>query len=327
MKAFVHEQKQLLYRDMPEPVLDKGQIIVKIKAAGLNHRDLKIPERRSDGENTPLILGSDGTGIVESIGEGVTQFSSGDEVIINPGIGWKENSEAPPAGFQIVGMPGHGSFAERIMVSSDQLEKKPSYLNWEEAGVLALGGLTGYRALFTKGNLQPGQTVFIPGAGGGVSTFLIQFAKARGARVITTSRSETKREKALKIGADRALDSNGDWKSELKEETIDLVIEGIGKATFNKSLEVLKKGGRIVTFGSSTEDEITINIRRFFYGQYQLFGSTMGSTEELRNMLAFMEQHKIRPVIDRSYLLKDTVKAFQYLEASNQFGKIAIIVD
>lgn len=312
---------------MEEPVIEEGKILVKMKTGGLNHRDLKIPGRRSEEDHSALILGSDGAGIVEKIGKGVTSFSLGDEVIINPGNGWNENSDAPPEGYEILGMPNHGTFAQKVLVAEEQLEKKPSYLTWEEAGVLALSGLTGYRALYTKGNLQAGQTVFIPGAGGGVSTFLIQFAKASGARVLTSSRSKGKREKALEIGADIAIDTNGDWLKELSKEKVDLVIDSVGGTTFTKSLEVLKKGGKMVTFGSSTEDEFTINIRQFFYGQYQLYGSTMGSREELKEMIKFIELHQIHPVVDKIFKIEEASKAFQYLEASNQFGKIALHID
>ena len=326
MKAFVHRGRETAYTEVTEPETGKGQVKVKLKAAGLNHRDLNIPKRRGDNPET-LILGSDGAGVIEETGTEVTGISAGQEVIVNPGIGWEKNSPAPPPGFEIVGMPGHGTFAEYIVCPAKQVEKKPAFLNWEEAGVTALPALTGYRALYTKGQLRAGETVFIPGAGSGVATFLIQFAKASGARVIVTSRSEKKREQALKLGADIALETNSDWESALKKETVDLVIESVGKATFNRSLDVLKRGGRMVTFGATTEDDVTINIRHFFYGQYQLFGSTMGSREELQAVLGFMKKQEIRPVISRVFELSATEEAFAYLRETNQFGKVAIRID
>src|SRR5690625_3565110 len=162
-----------------------------------------------------LILGSDGAGVIEAVGEGVDQFAVGDEVIINPSLRWDKNSDAPPEGFDILGMPDHGTFAEKIVISANQVEKKPHYLTWDEAGVLALAALTGYRAMFTKGKLQEGQTVFIPGAGSGVATYMIQFAHAVGARIIVTSRDKRKREKTLKDGDERASER----RSELEGET------------------------------------------------------------------------------------------------------------
>ncbi|QTM99230.1 zinc-binding dehydrogenase [Sediminibacillus dalangtanensis] len=326
MKAFVHQGDTIAYKEIEEPETGKGMVKIKLKMAGLNHRDLNIPKRRGS-QPEPLVLGSDGAGTVVETGAGVTGIKEGDEVILNPGLGWYHNSDAPPAGFEILGMPDNGTFAEYIVIAAEHVEKKPAFLTWEEAGVLALSGLTGYRALVTKGSIQPGQTLFIPGAGSGVATFLIQFAKAKGARVIVSSRSEKKRQKARELGADRAIDTNGDWQEALSEEQIDLVIDSVGRATFNRSLDVLKKGGRLVSFGATTEDEITINIRTFFYGQYQLFGSTMGSREELRDMLHFMEVHKIRPVVGETFDLKETKAAFDYLREAKQFGKVAIRID
>ncbi|WP_269409476.1 zinc-binding dehydrogenase [Lentibacillus daqui] len=323
MKAFVHQHGDLAVRDITEPQAGAGEVIVRLKVAGLNHRDLFIPTRRGQ-ETDALVLGSDGAGTIESVGTGVTQFAQGDEVIINPSLRWNENSVAPPASFDILGMPDNGTFAEKIVLSADQVEKMPQHLTWEEAGVLALSALTGYRAMFTKGELKAGQTVFIPGAGSGVATYLISFAKALGARVIVTSRSEEKREAAKKLGADIALDTASDWAKELKNETIDLVIDSVGAATFNRSLEILKKGGRIVVFGSSTEDTVNLNLRDFFYGQYQFIGSTMGSREELRDMLAFIEKHQIHPVVDRTFALDDAKEAMNYLEQGRQFGKVAV---
>ncbi len=323
MKAFIHEAGELKIGNMEEPIANKGEVIVALKVAGLNRRDLYIPARRGNALEA-LILGSDGAGIVESIGENVKNVQVGDEVIINPSLRWFENSDAPPKEFDLLGMPDHGTFAEKIVISEEQLEKKPAHLTWEEAGVLALSALTGYRALFTQGGLKKGDTVFIPGAGGGVSNYLISFAKNIGARVIVTSRSEEKRKQALELGADRSIDTNGDWKQELKDETIDLVIESVGRATFNRSLSVLKKGGRIVVFGATTEDVVDFDLRSFFYGQYQLFGSTMGSREELREMLTHIETYGMRPVIDRVFELDEAQQAFDYIEESKQFGKVAL---
>ena len=325
MKAFIHEAGKLKIGEMKEPVAGRGEVVVAIKAAGLNRRDLYIPARRGDAQEA-MTLGSDGAGVVESVGQGVEDFKVGDEVIINPALRWFENSDAPPKGFDILGMPDNGTFAEKIVISAEQVEKKPGHLTWEEAAVLSLAALTGYRALFTKGGLKAGDTVFIPGAGSGVATYLISFAKNSGARVIVTSRSEEKRKQALALGADRALDTNGNWGEELKGETIDLVIDSVGRATFNRSLDILKKGGRIVVFGATTEDTIDLDLRAFFYGQYQLFGSTMGSREELRDMLKHIEEFGTKPVVDRVFDLDEAQQAFDYIEESNQFGKVALRV-
>lgn len=323
MKALIHEKGNLKISEVKNPIPNSGEVIVSILAAGLNRRDLMIPRRRGDAEE-PLILGSDGAGVIESVGKGVKGWSIGDEVIINPSLRWFEKSAYPPKDFDILGMPDHGTFAEKIAISAEQLEKKPSNLSMEEASVVALSALTGYRALFTQGELKKGETVFIPGAGSGVATFLIQFAKDIGARVIVSSRQELKRQKAIELGADVAIDTNGNWIEELSKERIDLVIESVGRATFNRSLEVLKQGRRIVVFGATTGDVIELDLRKFFYGQFQLFGSTMGSREELRAMLKHIEKHGTKPIIDSIYPLEAGLEAFRELENCEQFGKIVL---
>src|SRR5690625_2266216 len=323
MRSFVYEYGELFIKEMPEPIPNEGVIVVKMKYAGLNRRDLYIPNRLGT-KHKAIILGSDGAGIIEKVGQVVKNASIGDEVIINPSLRWYVNSEAPPEEFDILGMPDHGTLAEKIVLAADQVEPKPDHLPWKEAGVIGLAGLTAYRALFTKGQLKKDETVFIPGAGRGVATFLIAFDKRVGAKVIVSSRSKEKREQALKIGADIAIDTNSDWEKELNDEKIDVVIESVGRATFNKSLSILKKGGRIVVFGATTEDTVDFNLREFFYGQYQLLGSTMGSKEELQEMMAFVEKNELRPVVDQSFFIDDTQAAMDYLDAGNQFGNVII---
>lgn len=323
MKGFVHEDEKLLIREMSVPVPKGTEVVVSLKTAGLNRRDLYIPNRRK-GKKEPLILGSDGAGIVEQVGDEVDHFQPGDEVIINPALRWEANSDAPPQGFDILGMPDHGTFAEKIAIDAAQLEDKPQHLSWEEAGVLALSGLTGYRALVTKGQIKKGETIFITGAGSGVSTFIISFAKNMGAKVIVTSRSEKKLQQAKALGADITLSNDVNWTEALADETVDLVIDSVGRATFQRSLEVLRKGGRMVVFGATTEDMIHLNLREFFYGQYQLLGSTMGSREELRAMLNHIVQYNVHPIVDSTFSLSNIQKAFDHLEENKQFGKIAI---
>lgn len=321
VKAFVHNKGKLEVNEMNQPVVGHDEVLVTVKTAGLNRRDLYIPNRRGKDADA-LILGSDGAGVIEAVGENVMSVKLGDEVIINPALRWNENSVAAPEEFDILGMPDNGTFAEKIVIHADQVEAKPQHLSWEEAAAVALAGMTGYRAMFTKGALQAGETVLIPGAGSGVATFLIQFAKNIGARVIVTSRSAEKRQQALAIGADLAIDTNGDWQEALKDERIDLVIESVGRATFNQSIGALKKGGRLVVFGATTEDTVEFDLRTFFYKQQQIFGSTMGSREELRHMLAHMEKYHMKPIIDRVFELTDANEAFHYLENSQNFGKI-----
>ncbi|WP_431028035.1 zinc-binding dehydrogenase [Lysinibacillus sp. LZ02] len=330
MKAVVHEKtigfEGLTYRDIEKVQPKAGEVRVKLKAAGLNHRDLFVLNRHQPTD-PPLIIGSDGAGIIDAIGEGVSDVQMGTEVVINPGLGWKEKSDAPPEGFEILGLPFHGTFAEYVVIPAENVVPKPGHLTWEEAGVLSLAALTAYRALFTRGRVQPGMKVLIPGIGSGVATFLLQFAKAAGAIVYVTSRSEEKGKRALEMGADQAIDSNTDWNEALGGEKMDLVIECVGAATFNKSLEQLRPGGTIVTFGASAGDVVPLNLRAFFYGQFSLLGSTMGSAEEFREMLQFIKKHNITPIIDAMYPLEQFEQAFKRLENAQQLGKIGFVID
>lgn len=329
MKAVVHAGKEGLkgvtYREIGEILPGKGEVRVKLKVAGLNHRDLFVVHRHKLTA-PPLIIGSDGAGIIDAVGEGVDSDQIGAEVLINPGLGWLEKSDAPPVDFEIIGLPNHGTFAQYINVPLENVFQKPQYLSWEEAGVLSLAALTAYRALFTRGKIHHNMKVLIPGIGGGVATFLLQFAKAVGATVYVTSRSTEKCQKALELGADKAINSHSDWNAALDGEKVDLIIESVGAATFNKSLQQLRPGGTMVMFGSSTGDEVTFNLRDFFYGQFNLLGSTMGSAEEFEDMLSFIEQNQIKPVIDRIYTLEQYKEAFDRLEKAEQIGKIGFTI-
>ncbi|AZU64040.1 zinc-binding dehydrogenase [Neobacillus mesonae] len=329
MKAVVHVgqagMEGLSVREMEVLQPKAGEVRVKLKTAGLNHRDLFVLVRHKPTD-PPLIIGSDGAGVVDAVGEGVTGVLVGDEVVINPSLGWLEKTDAPPEGFEILGLPFHGTFAEQVVISAVNVAPKPEHLSWEEAGVLSLAALTAYRALFTQGQLREGMKVLIPGIGSGVATFLLQFAKAAGAAVYVTSRSAEKCQKALELGADKAFDSNGDWEQELGGEKVDLVIECVGAATFNKSLKQLRPGGTVVTFGASAGDVVELNLRDFFYGQFRLFGTTMGSGEEYKEMLDFITKHQIKPVIDSIYPLEQYKEALNRMENAQQLGKIGFYI-
>jgi len=328
MKAIVREsgmEQGMVYRDIAPDVVKPGDVKIRMVSAGLNHRDLFVVSTfKSNGVDT--IIGSDGAGVIEEVGENVSNFNTGDEVVINPSLNWFEGEDAPPADFRILGFPDHGTFANYIVISADQIEKKPSYLSWEEAGVLPLAALTGYRALFTRAKAEAGKTIFIPGIGGGVATMMLQFAKAVGCKVIVSSRSKNKRERALELGADYAFDTNEDWIKELKNEQVDIVIDTIGKATINQAFKVLMKGGALVNLGATTGDDLHLNLRDFFFGQYNFLGTTMGNRHEFREMLRFIEKHNIRPVVDKVYPLEKTKKAMDYLDKAAQFGKVGLLI-
>ncbi|WP_010632913.1 zinc-binding dehydrogenase [Sporolactobacillus vineae] len=332
MKAMVHEKHPgfagLTYHtDFPEPEAGPGQVKIALKSAGLNHRDLFIVQARHKAEDAPLIIGSDGAGVITETGEGVSGVHVGDEVVIIPSLRWEKESPAPPSDFEMLGLPDNGTLAESIVIAAGQVAPKPAYLSWTEAGVLPLSALTGYRALFTRGGLKQGETVFIPGIGSGVATYMLQMAKAIGAKVIVSSRSDEKLERAKKLGADILLKNDQDWAEALGGKKVDRVIESVGAATFNRSLSLLKPGGTIVAFGASAGDEITMDLRNFFYNQWNLHGSTMGSIEEFHKMLKLFTRFQIHPVVDKVFDLPDTVNALQRLKEGAQFGKVAVSIN
>ncbi|MEC1970125.1 zinc-binding dehydrogenase [Bacillus cereus] len=326
MKAIVHQYEKglegLEYKFSPEISPNAGKVKIKLKAAGLNHRDLFIINNRKEMD-LPLVIGSDGSGIVTEIGEGVSNITLHTEVIINPSIGWEHATEVPELP-EVLGGPKDGTFAEYVIVPAENVVEKPAYLTWEESGVLSLSALTAYRALFTKGRLKCGEHVLIPGIGGGVATFAMLFAKAIGAKVSVTSRVENKRELAEKYGADISLNSTGNWEESLQGEKVDLIIDSIGPATFLKYFDVLKPNGRIVNFGASSGDTIELPLRALFYNQIDIMGTSMGSREEFNEMIKFIEKHQIKPIIDKVYSLEEAISALSRMEIGEQFGNIVL---
>jgi len=328
MRAIIHAGGSgihyLQQTEQPDIFPGAGEVKIRLKVAGLNHRDLFLMAGRSEAD-APLILGSDGAGIIEDVGEGVDHLPIGTEVIINPCLDWVKTDQVPTVP-NILGGPTQGTLAEYVIVPQQNIIRKPSYLSWEEAGGLSLAALTAYRALFTKGHLQPGEHVLIPGISGGVATFAALMASAIGAHVTVTSRNKTKRDKASQLPIHRVLDSHGDWVQEIGQ-TINLILDSIGPATFPQYFEVIQPNGTIVVFGASSGDDITIPMRSLFFPQIHIVGTSMGSSEEFAAMIALLEQYQIRPVIDSVYSLADIGVAFKRMEQSQQFGNIVIRID
>lgn len=328
MKALVHEQKSgidgLQIKEVLSPEIKENEVKISIKYVGLNHLDLLNIENHKDLNKT-FYMGEDAAGVIKEVGSNVTSLKIGDKVMINAGLGWDKKSKAEPKEFKVIGNMEIGAFAEEITYPAKSVVKVPNYLTLEEASAFSLAGLTAYRALITQGQVEKGMKVLIPGIGGGVANFLLSFAKAIGATVYVTSRSEDKLEQATLLGADKTTLDNKDW-TETFGEKVDLVVESVGAATFNKSLSTLTSGGTMVIFGSSTGDIVEFNLRNFFYQQYTLKGSTMGSQEELEEMVAFSEKYSIRPLIDQVYDFVDYQKAFERLAEAKQMGKIVLKV-
>ncbi|WP_340015787.1 zinc-binding dehydrogenase [Paenibacillus sp. FSL K6-1318] len=329
MKAIVHSGQSglagLQYTESTSRAPEAGEVLIQLKSAGINHRDLFTMAERGT-QDTPLIPGSDGAGIIVEIGEGVRGFAIGDEVIIHPTLGWEHTSEVPIVP-DIVGGPTDGTLAQYITLPAENALPKPAHLSWEEAGVLSLSALTAYRALFTRGVLKQGEHLLIPGIGGGVATYALLMAVAAGAQVTVTSRSEAKRNEALRLGATHALDSHADWHLQHDLEPVDIIMDSIGQAMFPKYFDIIRPGARIVMYGASSGDDLSIPIRSIFFPQIRLIGTSMGSREEFVQMLQWVEQHDIHPVIDGVYPLQDTAKAFERMEKGEQFGNLAILME
>ncbi|MBT2575253.1 zinc-binding dehydrogenase [Bacillus sp. ISL-51] len=325
MNALIIHENGFDFRQVPDRQPGHGEVKVKLKTAGLNHRDLFLLEKHKKGD-PEFILGSDGAGIITETGEGVPSHLLHKEVIINPVLNWKTIEKVPEVP-DILGGPADGTFSPYVIIPAKNAVQKPARLSWQEAGVLPLSALTAYRALFTKGQLKKGEHLLLPGIGSGVATYALLMAKAIGAAVSVTSRNEQKKQAALTYGADRAIDSYGDWNGALKGEKADIILDSVGPALFQNYFDIIKPNGRIVTFGASSGDHIGFPIRSLFFPQINILGTSMGSSEEFAEMIEFIELHKIHPVIDRMYPLGQAAEAFTRMKQGQQFGNIGFVFD
>jgi zinc-binding alcohol dehydrogenase/oxidoreductase len=329
MKAIVLEgsDKPLLLKEVEKPALNPDEVLVKIKAAALNRRDYWITIGKYAGIKYPIILGSDGAGLVAETGSDVEKEWLGKEVIINPGHDWGKHPEYQSKEFKILGLPEDGTFAEYVKVKAEYLYPKPSHLSWEQAAALPLAGLTAYRALFTKGRAGKGDKVLIVGVGAGTGSFALQWALAAGCKVFVTSGSAEKIERAKQIGATAGVNyKSPDWAEELQRLAggFDVIIDSALGEGFAKLPDICNPGARIVLFGGTAGDIPSLNGRKIFWKQLQIIGTTMGTNEEFKAMVDFVNKHKIIPVVDEVFPLADAEIAVQRMANSSQFGKIVL---
>jgi zinc-binding alcohol dehydrogenase/oxidoreductase len=311
------------------PAIRDDEALVRVAAAALNHRDVFITQGLYPNLRLPITLGSDGAGEIAALGAAVADLRVGDPVVIDPMLGWGEDPRVwNPATATILGMPRDGTFAEHIAIPIENVYRKPPSLSLEEAAALPLAGLTAYRAVFTRGALQRGETVLITGVGGGVQTFVLLFAKHAGAHAIVTSSSDEKLDRARALGADLAINyaANPQWPKLLRSTApVDLVVDSSGGETLRKALELVRPGGRIVIYGGTTGDA-TIKMFPLFWKHVTIAGTSMGSPQDFVAMLELFESG-LRPVVDRVFGLDDAIGAFDYLAAGDQFGKVVLRVD
>ncbi|MFI5138800.1 MAG: zinc-binding dehydrogenase [Sphingobacteriales bacterium] len=329
MKAIILEgpDRPLLLKEVEKPALKPGEVLVKIKAAALNRRDYWITIGKYAGIKYPIILGSDGSGLVDEAGSDAEKGWLSKEVIINPGHDWGSHPEYQSKEFKILGLPEDGTFAEYVKVRAEYLYPKPPHLSWEQAAALPLAGLTAYRALFTKGRASKGDKVLIVGVGAGTGSFALQWALATGCEVFVTSGSAEKIERAKQLGATAGVNyKSPDWAEELQRLAggFDVIIDSSLGEGFAKLPDICSPGARIVLFGGTAGNIPALNGRKIFWKQLQIIGTTMGTNEEFKAMVDFVNEHKIIPVVDEVFPLADAEKAVQRMANSSQFGKIVL---
>jgi len=319
----------LAVQQVPDLVAAPGQAVVRLKAAALNHRDLWTQLGLYPNIKLPITLGSDGAGVVTSAGSPADQSWVGREVIINPSLDWGPDPRAQGAAYRILGLPDNGTFAEQVAISVANLAPKPAHLSWEQAAALPLAGLTAWRALFTRAQLKPGERVLVTGVGGGAALFALQFAVAAGAPAWVTSGSPEKIARAQTLGAAGGGNyRDADWAESMQKQAgrFDVIVDSAGGDGFAKLIDLTTPGGRIVFFGATAGNPKGLDLRKCFFRQINLLGTTMGSPADFAGMTRFVETHKITPVVDRVFPLDQADTALRHMEAAAQFGKIGLVI-
>jgi NADPH:quinone reductase-like Zn-dependent oxidoreductase len=305
--------------DWPDPSPPPGWVVVELRSAALNWHDILV--RRGVYEVAlPQILGADGAGVRRDTGE---------EVVVFPSLRWGDDDRFPGPAFEILGDHTAGTYAELIAVPADNVFPRPAHLSWPEAAALPLAGATAFRALFTRGGLRSGETALVLGAGGGVSTMAVALAHLAGARVLVTSSSQGKLDRASELGASGgALYTDDAWPEQIRELAgdggVDLVVDSVG-STWPHALSVLRGGGRLVSFGATGGDQATVAVRPFYFGQQSILGTTMGCPRDFAGLLALVAEHpEWRPVVHSVTPLEDAAAAHAQMERGEHFGKLVL---
>ncbi len=316
------------------PVTEPGprEVRVRLKTSALNHLDVFIT-RGLPKRPLPAILGSDGAGTVDAIGPEVSDVKVGDEVVLYPIVSCgqcpacQQGQEVHCPKMAILGEHTDGTFQESLVVPAGICHPRPSHLSWEQTAALPLAWLTAYRLLFTRGHLREGDWLVLVGIGGGVATACLLLGKARGLRVIATSRSEEKRQRALELGADNALPSEG-FSKQVQEITggagARAVVDTVGPATLEDSIRSLAREGMVLTVGATSGPKVELLLPRMWFRHLSLVTSTMGNHSEFTSMLDDVNAHKLVPPVDRVFPLDRGADAFAHLEAGEQFGKVVL---
>jgi zinc-binding alcohol dehydrogenase/oxidoreductase len=326
--AFFTSNKQpIQVREIKKPKPVKDQVLVRVHNAALNHRDLWIHKEQNSPVPEGVVLGSDGSGIIENVGEDADPLLIGMEVVINPSINWGDNPIVQGDSFKILGFPDAGTFSDYITISKKQVFEKPEHLSMLESAAVPLSGLTAYRALFSKARLRSKEKVLITGIGGGAALWAFQFALAYQARVYVTSGSHEKIQKAKSMGAINGFNyKDPEWTQKALKESggFDIVIDSAGGPQFSQLPEIMVPGGRIAIFGRTAGNIPDLPTRLLYWKQISIHGTTMGTRDEFMSMLDFLESRNMKPVIDKVYPLENINEAMQRMESGDQFGKIIL---
>jgi NADPH:quinone reductase-like Zn-dependent oxidoreductase len=320
----IHEDggpEVLCYEDAPDPEPAGDEVLIRLRAASLNHLDVWV-RKGLPSVPKPRILGADGAGIVEALGAGVSDLEPGQRVVINPGV-------ISNGRMHVVGEAMDGTHAELVAIPARNVYSIPDSLSFEEAAAFPLVFETAHRMLVTKAGLRPGETVFVWGIGGGVATAALAIAKALGARVIVTSSSDAKLARARELGADETIDHvSEDVRARVKELTegrgADVVVETVGDATWKTTLEIAGQGARIVVCGATTGPNPPAALHRIWWKELVVYGSTMGTASDFEAGLELVTSGRARPVIDEVLPLAEVRAAHERLEAGEQLGKIVL---
>ena len=325
--------------DLPDPALESPtDVRIRVRAAALNHLDLFVLEGLPGVTIAPpWIVGTDAAGIVERVGAGVRSVRPGEVVVVNAGTSCRRceyclDGEQPLCvRFKVRGEHLPGLAAELVVVPEHNVRVIPETIAVEEAAAFTLATLTAWRMMVTRAKVQPGDDVLIWGIGGGVALAALQICKARGARVWVTSSNPIKLERARALGADELLDhARDDIPAIVRERTgkrgMDVVLDNVGEATWERSLRALGRRGRLVTCGGTSGPMVQTDVRRLFWNQWSILGSTMGSDREFDEVVEELRAGRLRPPVDSVWPLEDAREAYTRLASGEQFGKVVLRV-
>ena len=325
LAARIHEDggpEVVVVEEAPDPILQSGQVLVRLRAASLNHLDVWV-RKGLPSVPKPRILGADGAGIVEAVGDGVTGFAPGDRVVLNPGLVHGDR-------VTVVGEHFDGTHAELIAIAAEQVFHLDDGISFETAAAFPLVYETAYRMLVTRETVNEGEWALIWGIGGGVATAAFEICRAFGVRTIVTSGSEQKLATAREWGADLTLNHDADDVVQAVRDAtgagVDAVVETVGEATWTRSLAAVRPFGRVVVCGATTGPNPPAQLHRVWWKQLTVIGSTMGTREDFLGAYGLVRDGRVRVHVDSVFPLRDAAAAHARLESGEQLGKVVLAI-